>query len=662
MPQMITVRWYDRTSAVLAGMGLLLLVAAMPAAGSAQPHPPAFDLAALQQEQSLKDWMRYLPDPERRLSGRNAADANGWRSLTVERLGYMDYPVWTWLRLTNSDDRPIEAVLFNQRPMVQLLDVYVWHDGRLIQRHDIGLSRSNASKNAIISRLSHIVAQVPPGQTWTVITKLDTLGAVDAAWQAATMNRFTRQNVHAFLILGLYCGIMLALIVHGIVSAVSLGQPQFRYLVGYGLCFMLYLSLINGMRRVFDMKMPGAFDHVGTVDFFFASFMFWIAFTQYFLNTWRTLPRLHRCLNGFKIVFGAGVVIYPFSPWIKFVNMLLPVWSALIIMLCATILVTGTVAVYRRLPHAWFYFLGHAVVFTASVLLAVILQTNAVQNLYWILLVQPFIVIIHISVMSLSLGMTARRAQTELAHQQQIMLEQSRFTAVGKTIGMVVHQWRTPLARLGAQLMELHAYVRHSDPSPTQAAMIRQDLLPGMQRSMKTLKDTVDDFSDFFSARQPSEHFEPAQVVDQVLEMIEGRRRACNVAMVWRKPTRPLTLFGRPSSLAHVLMVLLENAMDMLAARNVDAPQVVVQLEGNEQQIVLTVADNAGGIDFQPVERVFETFVSGKGEHHMGMGLAIAGRLVQERMRGSIAAQNVPDGTRFTVKLPRSRPNRPKQA
>ena len=113
-----------------------------------------------------------------------------------------------------------------------------------------------------------------------------------------------------------------------------------------------------------------------------------------------------------------------------------------------------------------------------------------------------------------------------------------------------------------------------------------------------------------------------------------------------------MILHRHPTTLAHVMMVLLGNALDVLEARRIAMPRVVLGLEETESEIILTVTDNGGGVDLYPIDRVFETFVSEKGRSHMGMGLGIARRLVEERMGGTIRADNLNGGTRFTLRLP----------
>ncbi|PTN33031.1 ATP-binding protein [Desulfonatronum sp. SC1] len=55
----------------------------------------------------------------------------------------------------------------------------------------------------------------------------------------------------------------------------------------------------------------------------------------------------------------------------------------------------------------------------------------------------------------------------------------------------------------------------------------------------------------------------------------------------------------------------------------------------------------------RPLEQIFVDFYSEKGRYHTGMGLGIAKKLVEERMGGSIEVENIEQGARFTVRIPR---------
>lgn len=111
---------------------------------------------------------------------------------------------------------------------------------------------------------------------------------------------------------------------------------------------------------------------------------------------------------------------------------------------------------------------------------------------------------------------------------------------------------------------------------------------------------------------------------------------------------------GHPTALAHVLMVLIGNALDQFTQRSIAEPVLTIALQRVPDADVweLNVADNAGGITAEPPSRIFESSFSDKGFGHMGLGLYIASQLVETRLGGAIEARNVGPGARFTIRIP----------
>jgi len=124
------------------------------------------------------------------------------------------------------------------------------------------------------------------------------------------------------------------------------------------------------------------------------------------------------------------------------------------------------------------------------------------------------------------------------------------------------------------------------------------------------------------------------------------------VEVVQALPPGRILMRGRPSNLTHVLMVLLGNALDALEASGADRRRISLRVEPAGSDIMITIEDNAAGEDACPAEKIFDTFISPKGEKHMGLGLGMARKLVEESMGGSIIAENGSAGIRFILRLP----------
>src|SRR5690606_17981098 len=116
--------------------------------------------------------------------------------------------------------------------------------------------------------------------------------------------------------------------------------------------------------------------------------------------------------------------------------------------------------------------------------------------------------------------------------------------------------------------------------------------------------DTIDTFSRFLRANPVMTSFSPARVVSEVVQLFEGSL-ARHEIRVQIEGDEQAMLEGDPSALAHVLMVLLANARDILVERGTPQPCIHIRMNAQVRGVRLQVSDNGGGIRVWPVSSVF---------------------------------------------------------
>ncbi len=108
-------------------------------------------------------------------------------------------------------------------------------------------------------------------------------------------------------------------------------------------------------------------------------------------------------------------------------------------------------------------------------------------------------------------------------------------------------------------------------------------------------------------------------------------------------------------ALQSALVNILDNAVDACSA--VESPascEIIFTVEGDNDEIRFTIADNGIGMDRETRERLFTLFFSSKGSQGTGMGLFIAHQIIR-RHGGKISVNSTPGkGSRFTIRLPRN--------
>lgn len=106
--------------------------------------------------------------------------------------------------------------------------------------------------------------------------------------------------------------------------------------------------------------------------------------------------------------------------------------------------------------------------------------------------------------------------------------------------------------------------------------------------------------------------------------------------------------------LEQVWVIILNNALDeLIKIEDYEKRFINISIFEEDKNIVIRFKDNAGGIDEDIIDDIFDPFVSSKEQGGMGVGLNIAKKIVDEQ-NGEIIAFNEENGAVFEIRLKKS--------
>ena len=112
-----------------------------------------------------------------------------------------------------------------------------------------------------------------------------------------------------------------------------------------------------------------------------------------------------------------------------------------------------------------------------------------------------------------------------------------------------------------------------------------------------------------------------------------------------------VTTRGFPNEYSQVLLNLLSNARDALIERRTSSRRVTIDVDGTAAWCVVTVTDNAGGVEVEPVDRVFEPYFTTKATG-TGVGLYMSKKIIEDSMGGYLTVANGTNGAMFSITTP----------
>ena len=222
----------------------------------------------------------------------------------------------------------------------------------------------------------------------------------------------------------------------------------------------------------------------------------------------------------------------------------------------------------------------------------------------------------------------------------------SRLSAMGALTASIAHEVKNPLAAIATNAGASRRWLRQAKPNLAEADAAIANVVQDAKRAREIVDRTLS-----FLRPAPSGKimFDIVTVVNDVIPMIIGDLRRCEVEIQF-KPTSALPqVFADPIQVQQVLVNLILNATQALSETN-SVRLITVGITGEDKTVTLEVADNGPGIAPEHLSRLFEPFYSTK-SGGIGMGLAVCKDCV-EANGGRIWANSVPSkGSSFFFTL-----------
>jgi len=221
-----------------------------------------------------------------------------------------------------------------------------------------------------------------------------------------------------------------------------------------------------------------------------------------------------------------------------------------------------------------------------------------------------------------------------------------RLATVGNMAAAVAHEIRNPLNAVSMGMQRLRV---EFEPAPREEYLRMVDLVQGEVRRLNVIVE------EFLSLARPlSLKREPiivAALLDEVLGLVESEARGAGITIEREIPAGLPVLHADRDRIKQVLLNLVLNAIQAMPSGGT----LEIGAGAGGGTLTVTVADTGSGIAPEVLSKVFEPYVTTKTQG-LGLGLAIARRIV-EAHGGSIQAESEPGRrTRFRFALPLDEP------
>ena len=224
------------------------------------------------------------------------------------------------------------------------------------------------------------------------------------------------------------------------------------------------------------------------------------------------------------------------------------------------------------------------------------------------------------------------------------MMQKNRLASMGEMIDNIAHQWRQPLLKINALLLNTDRAIelkKHDDK-------YLQDKINEISNTVFFMSNTIDTFREFLNPNRSKLEFEISNSLEKSIEFSNISLK--DIEINFNK--NEYTIKSFENEFIQVIITILSNAVDIFEERNIKNKILNINIYEDEFNIFIEIEDNAKGIDEKIIEQIFDPYFTTK--HKVGgtgMGLYIAKMIIINNLKGDIHVVNTKIGAKFILKI-----------
>lgn len=238
--------------------------------------------------------------------------------------------------------------------------------------------------------------------------------------------------------------------------------------------------------------------------------------------------------------------------------------------------------------------------------------------------------------------------QKEKQNAERLMMQHAKMAEMGEMIGMIAHQWQQPLNAINILLdmIEEDVFEEEQDKDTINTNIHKIQTQTGLMAQI------INDFRSFYKPDKQQERFRACEVAEKVYNLIDVKMKKLGIVFNVHAH-KHFYVLGYPNDFKQVILNIYKNACDKFEETNQNNPRLDLIFDITDHTGTIIIKDNAGGIPEELLpSKLFDIYVTTKGEKGTGLGLKLCKTIVELKMNGKIYARNRDDGAEFVIELP----------
>jgi signal transduction histidine kinase len=242
----------------------------------------------------------------------------------------------------------------------------------------------------------------------------------------------------------------------------------------------------------------------------------------------------------------------------------------------------------------------------------------------------------------------------QILEQEKTIVAQQRLSQMGEMLSMIAHQWRQPLSAISATTLSCKMQLNSDLGLISENEVVQKcksnvyDSLKNIDLFVKDLSKIIDDFRHIYKVDKQFQQLQVNDVIGKALRIMAPIYQQHDIALSYNLNATK-NIFAHENEIIQVVLNILKNSLDAFVENDSsDNASVIIESEDTANGVILSICDNAGGIDQKNLPYIYDPYFSTKDKKNgTGLGLYMCKMIMEDIHHGSIEAENTNDGVCF---------------
>ncbi|MDP8322499.1 MAG: PAS domain-containing sensor histidine kinase [Candidatus Stygibacter australis] len=237
---------------------------------------------------------------------------------------------------------------------------------------------------------------------------------------------------------------------------------------------------------------------------------------------------------------------------------------------------------------------------------------------------------------------------TEIRSQDKYLIQKSKYAAINDLLSHISIQWLEVLNALSTQIHNWVEAYECEELTPEGFHQIHQTV----ENQIKYLRDKVHFFNQYHKAESLAKKANIHDLISELQTVVLKDEESSNVKLK-NEVEKDLEITINTNEFKQALQEIIKNSYDEFLLRKIEKPQIKIKSKIMDNNLIISILDNAGGISLAIMDRIYEPYFSSPDKSEApGLGLYISKMIIEKVLKGSIKARNHNSGALFEISLP----------